>query len=237
MDDRNSTEPMAPVPQGISTAQYLRSRKLRRVIIKGQDRSRWTDAYHAILTAPWWLFLIGLAVVFLIVNLGFALLYLSDPNGIEHARPGSVWDRFLFSVQTIGSINFSVMVPKSAFADSVVVVEAFMGFLYLAMMASLMFARLSRPSARVVFSNVAVVAPFDGVPTLMFRAANQRGNQIFDAAISVTLGVSGGHQGRYCDAAIPGTGAGALAHLALHAVMDGDARDRRTQPALRPLAG
>jgi inward rectifier potassium channel len=165
----------------------LRSRKLQRVIIKGQDRSRWTDVYHGILTAPWWLFLVGLAVVFLVANIGFALLYLTDPSGIEHARPGSFWDRFLFSVETIGSINYSVMVPKSAFVNSVVVIEAFVGFLYLAMMASLMFARLSRPSARVVFSKVAVVAPFDGVPTLMFRAANQRGNQILDAAINVTL--------------------------------------------------
>lgn len=187
MNDRNPTEPITPAPRVISTAQYLRSRKLQRVIIKGQDRSRWTDFYHAVLTAPWWLFLTGLAVVFLILNVGFALLYLSDPNGIEHARPGSFWDRFLFSVETIGSINYSVMVPKSAFVNSVVVVEAFMGFLYLALMASLMFARLSRPSARVIFSNAAVVAPFDGVPTLMFRAANQRGNQILDAAINVTL--------------------------------------------------
>jgi inward rectifier potassium channel len=172
----------------ISTAQYLRtSRRRQRVLIKGQDKSRWTDIYHVILTAPWWSFLLGLAGVFVIVNIGFALLYLSDPTGIEHARPGSFWDRFLFSVQTIGSINYSVMVPKSPFVNGVVVIEAFVGFLYLAMMASLMFARLSRPSARVVFSRVAVVAPFDGVPTLMFRAANQRGNQILDAAINVTL--------------------------------------------------
>ena len=178
----------ADEPPAISTAQYLRGgRRQQRVIIRGQDKSRWTDLYHAILTAPWWLFLMGLAAVFVIVNIGFALVYLTDPNGIEHARSGSFWDRFLFSVQTIGSINYSVMVPKSAFVNSVVVVEAFMGFLYLALMASLMFARLSRPSARVVFSKVAVVAPFDGVPTLMFRAANQRGNQIFDAAINVTL--------------------------------------------------
>ena len=175
-------------PRAISTAQYLRaSRRRQRVLIKGQDRSRWTDVYHAILTAPWWLFLVGLATVFVIVNIGFALLYLSDPSGIEHARPGNFWDRFLFSVQTIGSINYSVMVPKSAFVNGVVVIEAFVGFLYLAMMASLMFARLSRPSARVVFSKVAVIAPFDGVPTLMFRTANQRGNQILDAAINVTL--------------------------------------------------
>jgi inward rectifier potassium channel len=175
-------------PPAISTAQYLRAgRRRQRVLIRGQDKSRWTDVYHAILTAPWWLFLLGLAAVFITVNVGFALLYLTDAHGIEHARPGSFWDRFLFSVQTIGSINYSMMVPKSAFVNGVVVIEAFVGFLYLAMMASLMFARLSRPSARVVFSKVAVVAPFDGVPTLMFRAANQRGNQILDAAINVTL--------------------------------------------------
>ncbi|HEY1962104.1 MAG TPA: ion channel [Rhizomicrobium sp.] len=178
----------ADTPPAISTAQYLRGgRRQRRVLIKGQDRSRWTDFYHGILTVPWWSFLLGLAGVFVFVNIIFALLYLSDPNGIEHARPGSFWDRFLFSTQTIAAINYSVMVPKSAFANLVVVAEAFVGFLYLAMMASLMFARLSRPSARVVFSKVAVVAPFDGVPTLMFRAANQRGNQILDAAINVTL--------------------------------------------------
>jgi inward rectifier potassium channel len=185
VNDRNPAQDKPP--PGISTAQYLRSRKLRRVIIKGQDRGRWTDFYHAVLTAPWWLFLIGLATAFFLINVIFALIYLTDPHGIEHARPGSFWDRFLFSAQTIGSINYSIMVPKSAFLNGMVVIEAFVGFVYLAMMASLMFARLSRPSARVMFSRVAVVAPFDGVPTLMFRAANQRGNQILDAAITVTL--------------------------------------------------
>jgi inward rectifier potassium channel len=184
VNDRQSAPDQPPA---ISTAKYLRSRKLQRVIIRGQDRSRWTDFYHAVLTAPWWLFLVGLATAFVAINIVFALIYLTDPSGIQHARPGSFWDRFLFSAQTIGSINYSVMVPKSAYVNALVVIEAFVGFVYLAMIASLMFARLSRPSARVMFSRVAVVAPFDGVPTLMFRAANQRGNQILDAGITVTL--------------------------------------------------
>ena len=178
-----------PPPPALSTAQALRARNRRQrvAVIKGQDRSRWTDFYHTILTAPWWLFLVGLAAFFALTNVVFALVYLTDPSGIEHARPGSFWDRFLFSVQTIGSINYSVMVPRSTFVNSVVVVEAFIGFVYLGLMTSLMFARLSRPSARVIFSKVAVVAPFNGIPTLMFRAANQRGNQILDAGITVTL--------------------------------------------------
>jgi inward rectifier potassium channel len=186
MNDRGQAYSREP-PRPPTAAEVLRSPKLRRVVVKGQDRSRWTDFYHGVLTAPWWLFFLGLAVGFVAINVVFALLFMSDPQGIEHARPGSFWDRFLFSVQTIGSINYSRMVPLSTFVNAVVVIEAFIGFVYLAMMASLMFARLSRPSARVVFSKVAVVAPFDGAPTLMFRAANQRGNQILDASITVTL--------------------------------------------------
>jgi inward rectifier potassium channel len=186
MNDRGQSFSREP-PRTPTAAEVLRSPKLRRVIVKGQDKSRWTDFYHGVLTAPWWLFLLGLAAGFIAINVVFALLFMSDPQGIEHARPGSFWDRFLFSVQTIGSINYSRMVPLSTFVNAVVVIEAFIGFVYLAMMASLMFARLSRPSARVVFSKVAVVAPFDGAPTLMFRAANQRGNQILDASITVTL--------------------------------------------------
>jgi inward rectifier potassium channel len=41
--------------------------------------------------------------------------------------------------------------------------------------------------ARVMFSKVAVVTPFNGVPTLSFRLANERRNQILEAQVSVTL--------------------------------------------------
>ena len=63
-------------------------------------------------------------------------------------------------------------------------VESFSGILTIALFTGIIFARFSRPFARVVFSNVAVVTPFDGVPTLMFRAANQRGNSIMDATVT-----------------------------------------------------
>ena len=65
--------------------------------------------------------------------------------------------------------------------------ESFTGILTIALFTGIIFARFSRPLARVVFSKVAVVTPFDGVPTLMFRAANQRGNSILDAAVTVSL--------------------------------------------------
>jgi len=168
--------------------QHQRQPPRRRLaVVRGQDRSRWTDFYHMILTAPWIVFIAGLLAFFFFVNVVFALFYMADPNGIEHARPGNFWDAFLFSVQTIGSINYSVMVPKSIYANLIVVFEAFFGILNLALITGIVFSRFSRPYARVIFSNVAVITPYDGIPTLMFRAANQRANQILGANIVVTF--------------------------------------------------
>ncbi|HVP83589.1 MAG TPA: ion channel [Rhizomicrobium sp.] len=160
----------------------------RRVaVIRGQDKSRFTDFYHLVLTWPWSVFIGVLALVFGGINALFALAYVAQPGSILHARSGNFWDAFIFSAQTIGSINYSVMAPHTPYANGLVIFESFIGFVYLGLMMSIMFARFSRPTARVVFSNVAIIAPFDGVPTLMLRAANQRGNQILEAEITITL--------------------------------------------------
>lgn len=161
-------------------------RDRRRPIIRGQDNGRWTDIYHVILTTPWWGFFLTVAGAFVAVNGAFALLYLAQPGSIADGRV-SFWQAFLFSVQTMGSLNYNDMAPRTVYADVLVIFEAFFGILNLAIVTGVMYARFSRPFARVVFSRCLVVVDFDGVPTLMFRAANQRGNQILDASISVSL--------------------------------------------------
>jgi inward rectifier potassium channel len=62
-----------------------------------------------------------------------------------------------------------------------------LSMLFLAVVTGLVFAKFSRPRARVAFSRVAVVAPRNGVPTLMFRVANERANHIVEAQLRVTL--------------------------------------------------
>jgi inward rectifier potassium channel len=159
----------------------------RVAIVKGQDQSRWTDIYHGVLTAPWWLFFLGLLGFFVAVNLIFALLYLADPAGLAHSRHGNFWDVFLFSFETIASINYTGFVPQTTYANIIVSIEGFSGILTTALFTGVLFARFSRPFARIVFSNCAVITQFDGVPTLMFRTANQRGNSILDAEIKLSL--------------------------------------------------
>jgi inward rectifier potassium channel len=159
----------------------------RVAIVKGQDYGRFTDFYHGILTVSWPWFFLELLAAFIAVNLIFATLYVGDPGGIANARPGSFADAFFFSVQTLGTLGYGVMAPKTLYANLLVTVESFSGILTIALFTGIIFARFSRPQARVVFSKVAVVTPFDGTPTLMFRAANQRGNSILDAEVHISL--------------------------------------------------
>lgn len=176
---------MSEAPRPISLVRGARGKRI--AVIKGQDSGRFFDFYHGILTASWPGFVAQLAMLFLTVNLAFATLYVIDRGGITNARPGSFADAFFFSVQTLGTLGYGVMAPRTLYANLLVTAESFTGILIIALFTGIIFARFSRPFARLVFSKVAVVTLFDGVPTLMFRAANQRGNSILDASVNVSL--------------------------------------------------
>ena len=139
------------------------------------------------LILPWPIFLVVLAFVYLGLNIFFALLYLLDGDAIANARPGAFADAFFFSVETLSTIGYGQMSPATLYGHIVMTGEALVGLMLIAVAAGLMFARFSRPTARVLFSKVAVIAPHDGVPTLTLRLANVRRNQILEAQVSVTL--------------------------------------------------
>jgi inward rectifier potassium channel len=183
-------------PVAASTGQGNTRRPAPRIIYReASDRvvaiglpAGWVDdLYHYLIALPWTGFLAGLCLVYLGLNCLFALFYLLDDSAILNARPGAFTDAFFFSVETLSTIGYGQMSPATLYGNIVMTAEALTGVMLLAVAAGLMFARFSRPTARVVFSKVAVVAPFNGVPTLSLRLANARRNQILDAQVSVTL--------------------------------------------------
>lgn len=147
----------------------------------------WRDPYHLLLTISWKGFLGLVAALYLATNAIFAVVYLLGGDCVEKARPGSFLDMFFFSVQTLASIGYGAMYPKTTYANIIVTIEAMAGPVAIAVMTGLAFARFSRPTARVMFSRVAVITPHQGLPTLIFRTANQRGNQILEAQMRAYL--------------------------------------------------
>jgi len=147
----------------------------------------WRDPYHLFLVMPWWLFLLAVVVVYVLINLVFASLYVLGGDGIANAQPGSFRDAFFFSVQTFASIGYGAMYPQSVYVHSVVACQAVVSLISIALLTGLSFARFARPTARVLFSRVAVIGQHEGMPTLMIRAVNERGNQILEAQARLTL--------------------------------------------------
>ncbi len=157
------------------------------VVRKGLSHTKWRDYYHLLLTLDWPQFFVLTVASYVASNTVFALLYLAGGDCIKNARPGSFLDAFFFSVQTMATIGYGSMYPSTDYANLLVSIEALVGLLGVAMGTGLMFARFSRPTARVLFSGVAVIAPHNGVPALMLRVANERRNQILEAQIGVSL--------------------------------------------------
>lgn len=155
-----------------------------------QDRSFFQSAeldfYHWLLAVRWPVFLLVISLFYFALNLGFALLYLLL-GGIANAEPGSFKDAFFFSIQTLSTVGYGSMYPESLSAQILMAAEVWTGLLAIAILTGLMFARFSRPTARVIFSRVAVICPMEGVPTLMFRTANRRDNRILEAQVQVNL--------------------------------------------------
>lgn len=152
----------------------------------GHAKGGWRDAYHHLLTMPLIAFFAVMGAVYLAVNAVFALAYMAV-GGVNNLPPGDFASAFFFSVETFGTIGYGEFTPSGLGAHLVVTAESFASIFNLAVATGLLFARISRPTARVLFSDRAVVCDYDGRRVLMIRAANQRRNRIVEAEVSMTL--------------------------------------------------
>ena len=145
------------------------------------------DIYHSVVSIGWLAYLSLFACAFLLVNLIFGFLYFAGDSAIGGLQSNSYQEYFFFSVQTLATIGYGSKFPQTLYADILVTLEAMTGLLGLGMFTGIAFARLSIPRSRIIFSKVAVIAPFEGVPTLMFRVSNERNNRVIGAEIELTL--------------------------------------------------
>ncbi|WP_310413423.1 ion channel [Chamaesiphon sp. OTE_8_metabat_110] len=160
-----------------------------RFVIHGMGRwyHHWRDPYHLLLTVPWLGFVAIVSLTYLLLNTLFALAYLAGGDCLEGARAGSFSDAFFFSVQTLASIGYGAIHPKTFYANSIVTVESIASLLLIAVLTGLAFARFSRPIAKVLFSNFIIITTHNSQPTLMFRVANERHNFILEAHAQIYL--------------------------------------------------
>lgn len=145
------------------------------------------DPYHRILSLPIFYFFALSLVVYLAINLIFAGLYMLDPGGIANIDPNNFLEHFFFSVQSISTIGYGYMYPQTEYAHWVMTAQVYVGVVNLAIATGIVFARFATPTAKIVFSNKALITMHNGQKCLMIRLANERMNNLVDAKAHLTL--------------------------------------------------
>jgi inward rectifier potassium channel len=148
------------------------------------------NPYLFLVDCSWTKFIICFFFGFLFVNLLFAEIYvligIKDLVGeSSNTGVGPFMSAFFFSVHTLTTVGYGDVYPKGIAANWVAAIEAMLGLMGFALGTGLLYARFSRPSARILFSERVLIAPYQGMTALEFRVANQRSNVLMDLQATV----------------------------------------------------
>jgi inward rectifier potassium channel len=162
------------------------------VIREGLNPVSSLGLYHWLLTISWPRFLGFIASSYLAVNAVFAFAYLlCGPEALQSSAGNFAghpfYRAFFFSVDTFATIGYGNIIPVGVAANSLVTIEALLNILGIALATGVIFSRFSRPSARIIYSRNALVAPYRGKTALEFRIANARTSQLIEVAVQVIL--------------------------------------------------
>ena len=148
------------------------------------------NPYHTLLSMSWSTFLGLVLLLYFFSNIIFGALYAAfGPEALVDTSAEPTSDMFVrgffFSVQTFATIGYGTIHPVGVIPNLLVTIESYYSLLANALITGVVFARFARPTAKIVFSDVAVVAPYRGITGLMFRIVNGRNNQLIEVEAKV----------------------------------------------------
>lgn len=147
--------------------------------------------FHFLVSTNWFTFNLLVVATYALVNLLFGLLYWGigvDKLGIQLYSPmEDLLESIYFSAQTFSTVGYGRANPSSHLTNFIALSEMLVGMMYLALAAGLLFARFSRPVAKIVFSNKALVSPYKDHKGLMFRLSNAKTNLLLDVEVKLLL--------------------------------------------------
>jgi inward rectifier potassium channel len=182
---------------GSEVASHTQKRLLNRdgtfnVVRYGLNPLSALSFYHWSLSVSWPVFLAFLSASYLVINTVFALAYMACGPGAltgmtAESVGGDFFRAFFFSVETFATIGYGNIVPVGVPANLLVTLEALLNIVGVALATGIVFARFSRPTAKILYSHRALVAPYRDGSAFEFRIANARTSQIIELEAKVSL--------------------------------------------------
>jgi inward rectifier potassium channel len=161
-----------------------RSLKIKRL---GVEENFWQDLYHRLMRLSWARFFCLVLMIYFGINLLFATFYWLVPGCVANIKDDSYFSNFAFSVETFSTVGYGYFYPQTNYAHVIVTLESATAIFATALLTGVVFAKFSRPYARVVFSENILWTTQNGKPVLSLRLGNVRTNAIYEGRARLTL--------------------------------------------------
>jgi inward rectifier potassium channel len=163
----------------------------------------WRDVhpYLHLINMHWGAFMGVVLACYLLANTAFAFAYFllgtNQFQGVDApTASGRFLNAFFFSAQTLTTVGYGVIAPKGTAASMLAAIEAMFGLMGFALATGLLFGRVSKPSARIGFSDKILITPYQDGTSVQFRVVNQRANTLMELEARVVLMVVEGPPGQ-----------------------------------------
>lgn len=158
---------------------------------KGLPFLKQFSLYQWLISAHWSTFTVLVGVFYILVNSIFASVYFYlgvEHIGVTELTGFDAWMKaFHFSAQTMTTVGYGSMSPDGNATLMVASFEALLGLASFALMTGLVYGRFSKPRHRFIFSDNAILAPFQEGKAFMFRVSNARNSEMTEPEVKVTL--------------------------------------------------
>ncbi len=180
---------------GEKVARESRERLLNRdgsfnVERTGLKLTSWLNPYHFLLTISWRSFIGLTLLVYFLSNIIFGLLFasLGGETVVDTSSSPTeslFWRGFFFSVQTFATIGYGTIHPVGIVANLLVALESYYAMILTALLTGIVFARFARPTAKILFSKMALISPYQDKTAFMMRLVNSRNNQLIEVEAKI----------------------------------------------------
>ena len=161
------------------------------------------SVFHSMLNLPSWKFIVLIVSFFLVINLFYTSIYLLlGTDGFTGMIAATPWQKFkevyFFSTETFTTVGYGRVNPIGDGANFVASIEAMSGFLSFAVATGLIYGRFSKPKSYLVFSDHALIAPYQDKTALMFRFVSYKDNHFLtNVEIKVNIGLQVDDNGKH----------------------------------------
>lgn len=153
------------------------------------------DIYHWLISTSLFNLIAVILLGYTLVNTLFACIYYAIGveyfGGINYTCAAEAFmGLFFFSAQTLTTVGYGHIHPIGNSASTASAIESLLGLMGFALATGVLYGRFSRPKAHLLYSQNAIIAPYQDITGFMFRVANFKQYELIETEAQIVLSIN-----------------------------------------------